>query len=632
MPTELIDVGNGILVKAENLQIGGSHKARAAKAVIDAAEQDGHLRPGSGDTILEKSGGNFGIGLALHGIPRGYRIELLVRPGFSLIRRRLLASIGVTLVGVREMEAGWSNKQILDERLARAEAEGRRIFFTDQFSNAACIKGHLTGAAELVDQLLARGLDATSALTFVAGVGTGAHLVAYARTLREHFPLLKVVCAEPAGCSVLDGRFMDHPFQGLAVGVVPSLLDPSLIDDCDTATEAEAEEAGRELVATAGLFVGLSSRLVYAVAKKLREAGDTTVVMIAYDSGDAYFADAQSAPQRIRQVLEAIEWARAAMPPSETIGLSITDYEAVFTEAQSYMDEDLGAYLTRDPAAAEATMVETAYLCFKAVAVYRIAHCLYRFVERQGGFPASTRPHPTKIVARRLSEMIKSETRVEIHPGAEIGRRFVIDHGTDTVIGETAIIGDDCYILNDVTIGSNGVADNLPQGRRHPKLGNRVQVGGHSSLLGPITIGDDVFIGPHRQVLHDVPSRTRMTVVQELLMERVVGGLGGPRPEIHSVLPDIATGSLSIVGAHLDTAAVDFVDSETGGETPHQSVLAISQTAAPREMVIKVQITEGAPLGTVGLRMRTSEVSLVLQNSLSLRRALEALNGGQLVS
>jgi serine acetyltransferase len=479
---------------------------------------------------------------------------------------------------------------------------------------------------ELVEQLTARGVTRDSEITFVAGVGTGASLVAYARVLKIAFPLVKVVCAEPLGCSMLNNQFMDHPFQGLNVGVVPALLDPSLIDECETATIDEADNARTDLIREAGLFLGLSSCLVYAVAKKRRDKGDRLVVMIGYDGGETYFADAQSETLRVKQVLKAIEWARAALPSSETMGLSITDYEAIFTEAQSFIEEDLTAYLRRDPAARDAAVVEEAYLCFKAVAVYRIASGLYRYQDDDFTDLPSGRPPPTKAVARRLSEMIRGETSVEIHPGARIGRRFVIDHGTDTVIGEDAIIGDDCYILNGVTVGSGGIADNHRDGRRHPTLGDRVQVGGHSSILGPVTVGDDVFIGPHQQVVHDVPSNTRITTFQELLMERVTD-TPGPRPEIHALLATI-TGSLRVIGRNLDIATVTMV-TRSGEEHPQLRILDQSGTAC--EIVAKLAIDPEADLESVSLRVSASGIALTLQNSLALKRAFEAIRGGHIV-
>ncbi|MFC0691025.1 serine O-acetyltransferase [Paraburkholderia humisilvae] len=92
-----------------------------------------------------------------------------------------------------------------------------------------------------------------------------------------------------------------------------------------------------------------------------------------------------------------------------------------------------------------------------------------------------------------------------------IGKRFILDHGVGTVVGETAVIGDDCYILGGVTLGAVGIAGN-PPGKRHPVLGDRVEVGAFTRILGRVEIGDEVFIGPHCVITQDVPSGSIVTV------------------------------------------------------------------------------------------------------------------------
>lgn len=195
---------------------------------------------------------------------------------------------------------------------------------------------------------------------------------------------------------------------------------------------------------------------------------------------------------------------------------------------------------------------------------------------------------------------------------------------------QRSILGDDCYLQNGITIGSSGVADNTPEGRRHPWLGNGAQVGRHSSLLGPITVGDDVFIGPYQVVNRDIPARSRLTIVQELLIERVLGSGEGRRPEIHAVLPDVAAGTLRVIGANLERALVAFTDSASGGEVRNPHAWVVGQQASHREIVVGVRFAEDDRIDTVALTARTPDVSLTLFHSLSLKRALEALRGGSL--
>ena len=149
--------------------------------------------------------------------------------------------------------------------------------------------------------------------------------------------------------------------------------------------------------------------------------------------------------------------------------------------------EDIRAYKRNDPAARSALEIFFLYNGFHATLHYRIAHWLHT--------------HGLKFLARLVSQGSKFFTGIEIHPGATIGRRLVIDHGTGIVIGETAVIGDDCLLYQGVTLGGTG----KDIGKRHPTLGNNVMVGCGAKLLGPFTVGDNARIAANSVVLRDVP-------------------------------------------------------------------------------------------------------------------------------
>ena len=149
--------------------------------------------------------------------------------------------------------------------------------------------------------------------------------------------------------------------------------------------------------------------------------------------------------------------------------------------------ETLSAYQRRDPAARSKPEIFLLYPGVHATLYYRGAHWLYR-----RGF---------RFLARCISQWAKFWTGVEIHPGASIGRRLVIDHGTGIVIGETAEIGDDCLLYQQVTLGGTG----KDVGKRHPTWGNNVRVGAGAKVLGPITIHDNARIAAGAVVLQEVP-------------------------------------------------------------------------------------------------------------------------------
>lgn len=151
------------------------------------------------------------------------------------------------------------------------------------------------------------------------------------------------------------------------------------------------------------------------------------------------------------------------------------------------LKEDLQCVKDRDPAARSNIEIMLLYPGYKAVRAYRRAHWCYK--------------HKMYFLARAISQHCVKKTNIEIHPGAEIGRRFFIDHGTGVVIGETAIIGDDCTIYQGVTLGGTG----KEHGKRHPTLGNNVMVGSGAKILGPFKVGDNAKIAANAVVLEEVP-------------------------------------------------------------------------------------------------------------------------------
>lgn len=153
----------------------------------------------------------------------------------------------------------------------------------------------------------------------------------------------------------------------------------------------------------------------------------------------------------------------------------------------SQLSDLLGAYQRRDPAARGKLEIFLLYPGVHAVLWHRIAHWLY--------------VHKHFFLARWVSQHARRKTGIEIHPGAKIGRRLVIDHGMGIVIGETAEIGDDCLIYHGVTLGGTG----KDQGKRHPTIGNNVLISCGAKVLGPFRVGDNARIAANAVVLREVP-------------------------------------------------------------------------------------------------------------------------------
>lgn len=177
--------------------------------------------------------------------------------------------------------------------------------------------------------------------------------------------------------------------------------------------------------------------------------------------------------------------------------------------------EDIRAYKKNDPAARSGMEIFLLYNGLHATINYRIAHWLHL--------------HHCRFLARWLSQISKFFTGIEIHPGATIGRRLVIDHGTGIVIGETAQIGDDCLLYQNVTLGGTG--KNV--GKRHPTLGNNVMVGSGAKVLGPFKVGDNARIAANSVVLREVPENATVVGVPG----RVVRISGEKLDHIHTPDP-----------------------------------------------------------------------------------------------
>jgi len=191
---------------------------------------------------------------------------------------------------------------------------------------------------------------------------------------------------------------------------------------------------------------------------------------------------------------------------------------------QEYVIGDVSELVKRDPAALEdVEYVSRAYISIRAVMYYRIAHYFYMYcttidktdTDEDEKESLSIKDDMYKTIARRLSEKAKAYTKIEIHPAATIGTRFVVDHGIGTVIGETCVIGNNCYILQGVVLGASGIGNNQ-MGKRHPTLMDNVQVGAFARVLGAITIGKDSVINSYCVIVNDLPPNSRVSITNQL--------------------------------------------------------------------------------------------------------------------
>jgi len=270
-------------VKLESFNPMGSVKDRAALVMIEQAERDGRLRPGTDIVVVEPTAGNTGIGLAMVCAVKGYGLVLTMPESMSLERRKLLRAMGAELV--LTPKAGGMRAAI--EAARSIAVERPNAFMPQQFENPANPQAHYDATGLEVLQDLP-DLDA-----FVAGVGTGGTITGVGRRLREAGSKALLVAVEPWASPVLSGgRPGIHTIQGIGAGFVPSVLDVKKIDRIVQVRDEDAKATARELARREGIFVGTSSgAAVFAALQVAKELGKgKKVVTLAPDSGERYLS------------------------------------------------------------------------------------------------------------------------------------------------------------------------------------------------------------------------------------------------------------------------------------------------------------------------------------------------------
>ncbi len=271
-----------VLGKLELANPSGSVKDRIGKYMLEQAEKRGELKPGM--TIVEVTSGNTGIAFAMTAAAKGYPLRILMPEHMSRERRVIMEALGAEVILTPEAE-GFLGAIARSQAMAAADPN---VWLPRQFENPDNAEVHeLTTGAEIIAQTGGR-LDA-----FVAGVGTGGTVMGVAHALRKAGIGARVVAVEPAEAAVMSGGAPGkHKIQGLGDGFVPNLIDRSYIDDIATVASDDAIRTARELMASLGLLVGISSGANVNVARRVaRELGPgKTVVTVLPDRGERYFS------------------------------------------------------------------------------------------------------------------------------------------------------------------------------------------------------------------------------------------------------------------------------------------------------------------------------------------------------
>ncbi len=279
--TPLIRLGEErIFAKAEFLNPGGSIKDRVALAMLEGAEARGALHRDS--VIVEPTSGNTGIGVALVGRLKGYRVRIVMPENMSEERKKLIRALGAELV-LTPAEASIGGAV---DAVQRMREEDPRVFVPQQFENPDNPRVHYEETArELWRQTQG------DVACFVAGVGSGGTLQGVGKFLREHKPGVRIVAVEPKNVSALLGHEPGlHQIQGIGDGFIPAILDVSLVDEVIEVTDEDAIATTRALSIERGLLVGISSGANVWAARQLASKVDGNIATVLPDRAERYFS------------------------------------------------------------------------------------------------------------------------------------------------------------------------------------------------------------------------------------------------------------------------------------------------------------------------------------------------------
>lgn len=271
-----------VFAKAEFLNPGGSVKDRVALAMLEGAERDGKLKPGS--IIVEPTSGNTGIGVALVGRLKGYEVRIVMPENMSEERKKLIRALGAELILTPAEES-------IDGAVRKVEEIAKnddRVFVPQQFENPDNPRIHYEETAHEIWRQMSGDIQC-----FVAGVGSGGTLQGVGRFLREHKPDVRIVAVEPKNVSALLGHEPGlHQIQGIGDGFIPAVLDTKLIDDVVEVTDEDAIETTRQLGRDHGLLVGISSGANVWAARRLTQKISGNIATILPDRAERYFSTA----------------------------------------------------------------------------------------------------------------------------------------------------------------------------------------------------------------------------------------------------------------------------------------------------------------------------------------------------
>ena len=271
-----------VWIKLEKQNPAGSIKDRIALSMIEDAERMGIIKPG--DTIIEPTSGNTGVGLAFCGAVKGYNVIIVMPESMSVERRQIISLYGAELV-LTPREKGMRGAI---EKAGELQNDIPGSWIPQQFQNLSNPKIHAKTTAQEIIKDFPEGID-----YLITGIGTGGHITGVGRELKKRFSEIEVIGVEPMDSPIIsEGRSGPHSIQGIGAGFIPDTLDLDVLDDVIKVTKEEAFESARKLAREEGIFGGISTGAsIAAVIKKIDDLVENKrIITLNYDTGERYLS------------------------------------------------------------------------------------------------------------------------------------------------------------------------------------------------------------------------------------------------------------------------------------------------------------------------------------------------------
>lgn len=271
-----------VWIKLEKQNPAGSIKDRIAISMIEDAEKLGVIKPG--DTIIEPTSGNTGVGLAFTGAVKGYKVIIVMPESMSVERRQLISLYGAELV-LTPREKGMKGAI---EKATELQNDISGSWIPQQFQNLSNPQIHVKTTAQEIISDFPVGID-----YLITGIGTGGHITGVGRELKKKFSDIQVIGVEPTDSPIIsEGRSGPHAIQGIGAGFIPDTLDVNILDDIIKVTKDEAYECARLLAREEGILGGISTGAsIAAVVKKTGDLkGNKRIITFNYDTGERYLS------------------------------------------------------------------------------------------------------------------------------------------------------------------------------------------------------------------------------------------------------------------------------------------------------------------------------------------------------